>query len=411
MIRITELIKNEDNLALIKTNKYKDINVSIRCAYNFNPKLNASLLVLSIMLQEQCEKYPTKEAMAKAKDMLYGLSFDANLSNVGTLICLNLNYNFTNPVFLKNVNKKDYITFIDETLKHPLLNDNTFLEVKRLTSDALKRKLDKPKDYAVNEFYKEIAKDDMRFSSYPDVEISEIDNLTLKDIIDAYNNLFNSRIDIYLIGDYDEELKEYLSTYKSKEDLKTIVEPLTLSNFKEIDVKKEVGQSTLIVSYKHNIVRTSEDYYAYFLGNVLFGGIPSSLLFGEVREKDNLCYVISSRPLKYEGLLYVTTLIDSKNKDQALDDIRKQFKRLIDKDYDPALLETARLMLITNSLSIDDDLDYLMNFYYNSKLTGMVESVNDFIDKLNTVTMDDISRVFSSFKEYIVYFLEGTLHE
>lgn len=410
MIKITELLETENNLSLIKTNKYKDINVSIRCAFEYDTKLSASLLVLSALLQEQCEKYPSKEEMSKAKDMLYGLSFDAIVGNVGSLLTLNLSYSFTNPKFLKSVSQNDYIDFIDTTLMYPLLNEKVFQECKRVIIDILNRKLDKPSSFALNNFYKEVSEDDNRFASYIEPDTSSIESLVLEDIKDAYNELFNNRVDIFLIGDYDDSLKDYLKKYSSKKELKTIVKPLDLVPKKEINIKKEVGQSTLIVSYKHNFVRSDDDYYAYFLGNVMFGGIPSSLLFSEVREKDNLCYVISSRPLKYEGLLYVSTLIDSKNKDKALLDIRKQFKRLVEGDYDPSLLETAKTMLITNSLTIDDDLDYLMNFYYNSALTGVKENVDEFIRKLNNVTLADIKRVYSSFEEYLVYFLEGTTH-
>ena len=411
MAKITELLVKKDNLTLIKTNKYKDITISIKCAFEYDKKLKASLTVLSLMLQDLCEKYPSKKDMAKAKDMLYGLGFDCVTSNTGDLLTLSFTYNFTNPRFFDDVNERNYIDYIEETIKRPLLTDKLLEECKRIVIDSIKRKQDKPSYYATVRFGEIVAKDDKRFDVNSNLKEDDINNLTLNDVLDAYNNLFESRVDIFLIGDYTDELVDYLSSYKSKKDLHCLVKPLDLGDSKEIIEKKDVGQSSLIVSYKTPYVRTSKEYYAFNMGNILFGGIPSSLLFSEVREKDNLCYVIYSKGLRYEGLVYVSTLIDSKNKDKALEEIRKQFKRIVDKDYDPNLLEVAKKMLISNSLSIDDDLDYLISYYYESSLSDTFISIEDYSKMVSNISVDDVSNVFSNYKEYLVYFLEGTLNE
>ena len=325
------------------------------------------------------------------------------------------------PEFVKNdishtglsdeVNENDYIDFIDETLRRPLFNEKLLEESKRIVVDSIKRKLDKPNYFAMNGFYNEVSKDDIRFDVYVNLEPNDIYQLSLDDIVDTYNKLFKSRVDIYVIGDYTNNLINYLKRYSSNEDLYCLVEPLKLSLRNEIKITKEVGQSTLIVSYKTPYVRTSKDYYAFNLGNILFGGIPTSLLFSEVREKDNLCYLIYSRGLRYEGLVYVETLIDYNNKTKALEEIRNQFNKVIKKEYDPNLLEIAKKMLISNSLTIDDDMDYLVSYHYEGNLSNSYVSINDYIKEVEKITVDDVARVFSNYEEYLVYYLEGTKDE
>ena len=410
MAKISELLKTDGNLNYIKTNKYKDITISIKCAYKYNRKLKASLVMLSNLMQDTSEKYPTKESMAKVKDMLYGLSYDCITSNVANLLTYTINYNFTNPRFFNDVSEKDYIDFIEETINHPYFNEKEFLECKRNIIDGLNRKLDKPSAYATSAFYKEVAKEDKDFDIYTDLTKEDIEILTLKDIKETFKELLNSRVDVYLVGDYTDELFNYLKKYKSKKELYGDVAPLKLSSNKEIDEPKEVGQSALIVSYSTPYTRKSNDYYAFNLGNILFGGIPSSLLFSEVREKDNLCYLIYSRAFRYDGLVYVSTLIDSKNKDKALEDIRKQFKRIVDKDYDCSLLDTAKKMLISNSLTIDDDLDYLITYHYDGHLCNTYITIDDYSKEIEKVTVEDVSRVFADYREYLTYFLEGIRH-
>lgn len=411
MTRISKLLVSEGNIHSIKTNKYKDITVSFKCAFPYSRKFKAALSLLSQMLHEQCEKYPTKDLMSKAKDLLYGLSFDCSIINISDLIIFSITYSFTNPSFFDDVNENNYIAFIDETLKRPLLTQNILDETKRRAKDTIQRILDKPNVFAADEFNKIVSKDDEHFEIESNLFKDEIDNVSLDDLKGAYNNLFNSRTDIYLVGDYKDELFNYLKQFKSKIDLTCTSRPLNLIPKDDITIKKEVGQSTLIVSYKVPYVRADKEFYAYNVGNILFGGIPTSLLFSEIREKDNLCYIIYSRVFRHAGLSTIVTLIDKDNKDKVVSSIRKQYQRIVDKDYDPSLLDIAKTMLISNSLSIDDDMDYLISYHYEGIISNTYIPMDENLKKISEVSADDISNVFKKYEDYFVFFLEGVKSE
>lgn len=411
MARISKMLINEDNLHTIHTNKYKDITVSIKCAFQYDIKTKATYKILSSMLENICLKYPTKSLMSKAKDMLYGLNFGVLEHTFANFVVVNINYNFTNPKFFNDITYDEYINFIDETLNKPLFTEDSLIESKRNVIDEINRKLDDPSFLAFCNYKKEIAKDDSRFEALCPLSNDDINSITLNDIKLAYDNLFKTRVDVFLIGDYDNQLKDYLVKYTNSIDLHAIVYPISYGKTREVNVKKDVGQSTLIVSYKSPYTKKDEDYYAVMVGNVVFGGIPSSLLFSVVREKLSLCYSIYSRSSKYEGPLHCLTNIDSNNKDEALNEIRKQFSKIIHKEYDLSIVEVAKKMLLNSISTMDDSLEYLIDYYYFGDLTNTFEDNDISASKINNVTADDISRVFSNFEEYIVYFLEGTLHE
>lgn len=411
MAKISKLVETKGNINCIKTNKYKDINVVIRCSFKYDRRFKAALYILAGMMNDTCEKYDTKLSFEKAKDMLYGLGFACIPSSYSDVLNYSITYNFTNPKFINGFEEKDCIDFIDETINHPNLSESSFVENVRIFKAALLRKLDNPSMLASSNLVKEIAKDDKRFDIYDDDIDKDLEFLTLDDVKYAFSKLFESRVDIFLVGDYSKDLEDYLKKYESKVDLHATCMPLDLNNIREVETKKDVGQSTLLVTYKTPYVRSSKEYYAFTLGNVIFGGIPSSLLFQEVREKNSLCYSIFSRTYRCEGIMIVLTNIDSKNKAKTLEEIRKQYQRMVDKEYDPSLIEVAKLMLINNSLTIDDDLDYLIDYTYRQRLLGINNTMDEFIDNINKVTIDDISNVFKNFEEYIVYFLEGTRHE
>lgn len=411
MAKISELIEKKSNLYLVKTNKYKNVSIYLKFAFEYSEDLKAKLNVLSAMLTEISENYPTKESMNKKKDMLYGFVAACGQSNTGNLLVFTINYDFINPRFLNDVKEEDFIELIDETLYHPYFTQDFFNETLRNIKASIERNFDVPSFLASENFIGEVAKDYPRFKINSTNIIDILDTLTLKDIIDTYKSLFNTRIDIFMIGDYSSSLENYFSNLKSKKELYVRAKACNLMSRNEIDYQKDVSQSTLIVSYTVPYVRTDEEFYAFNLANIMFGGIPSSLLFSEVREKYSLCYSIFAKAYRYDGLVIVKTNIDANNKEKALEEIRKQLKRLKNLEFDNELLDVAKLMLINSALSINDDLDYLVDYVYSNSLNNINISVNDYIKKIQAVSLDNIKEVVNNYNEYLVYFLKGDKHE
>ena len=66
----------KDNLCLIKTNKYKNINVYFNFAIEYDLKTKLILNLLNHFIGEYTNKYPNKEKMTEIKDMLYGATIN-----------------------------------------------------------------------------------------------------------------------------------------------------------------------------------------------------------------------------------------------------------------------------------------------------------------------------------------------
>lgn len=412
MAQISKQIITDENLNFIKTNKYKSVNLYIRYCFDYSSKLKTTLYILSSMLSETSERYKTKQEMAKARDLLYGIECYFNQTNLENLLVFQAHYEFINPKFLKGVNEQDFLDYIDEVMSHPYFTEELLTEAKRLMKDNLLRNLDNPAYYATNDFFDSISMDDNKFEIYSKSDVIKlIDDISLDEINETYNLLCTASKEVYLIGDYSDKFFNYVNTFKNPLIKHTNLSASVLNKHEDVTRNKDVSQSTLIVAYTSNITRNSKDYYAFNLGNILFGGIPSSLLFSEVREKHSLCYTISARAYRNEGLLLVKTLIEKDKKEETINEIKKQFKRIIDKDYDEELIDVCKIMLANNTRTIDDDLDYLVDYKFNSKINGINQTTDEYLEEVNKVTADDISRVYKSLNEYMVYFLEGDKHE
>lgn len=401
-----------DNVCLIKTNKYKSINLYLNFAKEYDLKSRLALHLLSRFIGEYSNSYKTKVSMTRAKDMLYGASVNAFVRVKENLVLLNVKYSFINPKFLIDVSTEDFVEYLKEVLDNVYFSEELLQEFKKNYKDGVSRSLDKPNAYASNRVVQIVSKEDSNFASYDIDHIDEIDDISLDDIKTTYENLKKDySIDTYIVGDYDETLVEYIRGLKSDKHFLLNNEQLVIKDLGTIVEEKDISQSVLNVVYDTPNNRLSEDFYAYTLGNILFGVVPTSLLFEEIREKLSLCYYVSVFDYKNEGLVNVFTSYDKKNTDKIVEEIDKQLKRLINKDYDFEKLESARALFIDSLRSTNDDTDSYIDFLYTHKLNGLNVSLDEYEEGLNKVTVDDISRVFKNYKHVLTYVLKGVKDE
>lgn len=409
---MNEKVVFNDNLCLMKTNKYKTIQLFLYYTGKYSIKKKVALNILTTIIGDYSIKYDTKEKMVKAKDYLYDADINCNIKLRANLMTFTVKYSFINPKFLSDVSIYDYLDFFKECLNNPYFSEKLLCEFKRNYKDAILRSLDKPSKLASNRVNQIIACNDSAFKIYDCDDSAVIDEIDLEYIKQVYSEVINSfDLNIYLCGDYDNTLLEYVGSFKNDYCLYLKNEPIHIGDLGEIIEKKNVSQSTLNVVYKTPYNRKHKDFYAYMLGNVLLGNVPTSLLFEEVREKLSLCYYIGVTDYKNEGLVKIVTSINGENKDEVIKQIDIQIKRLIDMDYDFVKIDLARALLIDSLKSTPDNLDSYVDYLFYNKLNGVECSLNEYIDNINKVTAKEISEVFKNYKHVLTYMLKGIKDE
>ena len=124
-----------------------------------------------------------------------------------------------------------------------------------------------------------------------------------------------------------------------------------------------------------------------------------------------MCYAISSIDYKNEGIVKIVTSIDACNKDKTIEAIYSQVERIKNMDYDPNQLEITKTLLCNSILGIYDDLDSLIDYYYESYISGFNYTIEEYCRKINEVKPKDISNVYKKYKHYFNYVLLGDKHE
>lgn len=402
-------------VTVIKTRKYKNINLYLRFSIENKKFAKEKVALLCKMIGDISNKYKTKSEMTKAKDMLYGINCVCSYKVRANIISLSIHYSFINPKFV-DVDIREYNDYIKETLFNSIINEETLDEAKRTIKASIIRKNDKPSVYANERFIDIVSKDNKQFSIYSENErfIKDLESIKLDDIKQTYRETINrSQLNVYLCGDVDENDINILTTYDfSKRNVvnlscKKIVGP----NKRDIVEEKDISQTYLVMAYKTPFNKKSKDYFTWFIGNALLGVVPTSLLFTQIREKMSLCYAISSIDYKNEGLVKIVTSIDAKNKDITIKEITNQINRLVNNDYDVSLLDSAKSLVINSLLSIYDDLDALVDYFYESYLSDFDYSIEECCKAIMKVNQKDISKVYKKYEHYFNYVLLGTKNE
>jgi len=403
------------NIKIINTRKYKDINLYLRFSIEYKPLLKEKVALLTRLIGDISDKYKTKQEMTKAKDMLYGMSLNVAYKVRANIISLSLHYSFINPKFL-NTDINDYVSFIFETLNNSTINETTLDEAKRNLKAAILRKKDKPTNIANESFISIIRKDNPNFEIYAEDEqyIKNIEAIQLDDLIKTYKYIVNkAMLNVYLCGDLrSKDIKQLTKfNFDNRKIVKIKTNKCTYPEHKMSVQKMEISQSYLSVTYATPFNKKHKDYFAWFLGNAFLGVLPTSLLFSEVREKMSLCYSISSIDYKNEGLVRIVTSIDGSNRNKVIKQVEKQITRLINMDYDITKLEATKTLLCNSIYGIYDDLESLVNYYYESMLSDFNYSIEQYCNKIMQVSEKDICGIYKKYKHYFNYILLGTKDE
>lgn len=395
-------LTNGVTLNFIKTKKFKDIGISIRFRSEIKKELAPARSILALMMCDRCQKYDTKQRMSMRQDDMYGASLSAQTAGYGASQIVEIKAKIINPSFLENDNTLlcDIFQFLNEIIFHPLLNEEIFQESKQILCAKVDRMMDEPSQYAITQGLKLAGKDSpLELSAVGERE--DIEKLTLQHLIDVYHAMVNEDIiDIIICGDIEEaEITKQVQTslpFSSRENcLKTWycvendIQDETMTEYKNI------SQSYIMMIWFTNISILDPLYYPLRVANAMLGQYSTSLLFQEVREKHSLCYSIFSNLISYDAALGITTGIEKENIDKTITLINEQFTRLQQGDFDDALVDVSRQMIINSLKASDDNMNSLIAQCYQNLLLGKQRTTNDFVQLIEQVTRDEVVEAIS----------------
>ncbi len=400
----------------LKNNQFKTNLISIYIKRPLNEgEVTMNSLIPSV-LKMGSAKLPTQAEISKAFQELYGSSFGVGVGKIGEKQILSFKLSLTNDKYLgENITAKAFELLMDIML-NPLAENGGFndryVEIeKEVLKEAILSRINNKGTYAMERCIEEMCKNE----SYSIHEDGKLEDLEKIDSISLYNHyikiLQDSEIDIAFTGEFDIDFleKEIISkfSFRNKEITKIPRESIyyNVSEVKEIVDKMDVSQGKIVMGYRTNIDVKSDDFIPMFMYSVILGSGAHSKLFMNIREKHSLCYSINSYLEKMKSIMFIAAGIEVSNFDRTVELIKKEVDDMNCGNISYNELEFAKKFVKNNLRSLKDSIWSLSDYYYNLNNQGRNESVEEFLEKIESITVDDIKRIASNIQLDTIYFL------
>lgn len=169
-----------------------------------------------------------------------------------------------------------------------------------------------------------------------------------------------------------------------------------------------VKQGVLIIGMKTGVLLEDELSHVMCVFNNVYGGTFPSRLFKTVREKMSLCYYCSSDYVNTKGLMFVSCGIDVNKREEAQAAILNELEILKNELISDEELEIARAMTLKEFYDMLDFPGAVASFHFSRSMYGIDASIGDMIEKVKSVTKEDIRALAGMITPDTVFFLKGT---
>ena len=401
-------IKKGINLHIIKTNKFKTNLLAVFLSTPLAGETVTKNALIPAVLRRGSKSMPSQEEISIALEEMYGATFDCGIDKIGDDQVLKFYLEAISNEFLPDNedNLEQAIKILLEVIFNPLIENNEFnkeyveSEIKNL-KQVIEGRKDSKATYAYERCIEEMYKN-MPYSLYKYGNIEDLENIKSEKLYEQYINLINNcKIDIFISGNIEEDIKEKIINNENIQKLNQREAVYIINNKenrqkeekeeKEVSESMDINQGKLIIGL--DILQESDlDKYTALIYNAILGGIPTSKMFQNVREKNSLAYTASSSFVRQKANVYIKCGIDIENYDKALKIIKEQ-------------LEEAKINIVSTINFIPEEQDTELMYYFSQELSGYEMSSEEYISKINSITKDDIIDLANRIQVNTIYFL------
>lgn len=408
-------------LHLINTNKFKDINVSIRFTKQYDKEEYAYLKLLEKILRfNGTKKYKDITLISKELERLYNSNIMFKSYTESKNMIFEIGVSFVNPKYTENSIYDSVFNLLEEiiynqNIKNNKFDDELFTNQKNNIIKSILNVKDINRDYG-NLLFEEIFYENTVYAENNLKNIKVFEELTNDKLYKVYTCLFNSfKVDVLVLGEYSINIKDNISKL-----LKKVKSVDNVCKNLYIDIKKDnekfnkkcvnASQSNLFIGLTLDNLSELERDYKLILYNTILGCMNNSILFVNVRENNSLCYHIGSMINKYTTTLIIEAGISGKNYEQAYQLIKESLESMKDENVIAPLIKNAKKTLELAYNDFYDNKYKIINYYYMNEIS-YTPSIESRRKALNDITVSDISNIANKVNIKDIFLLEGVNNE
>ncbi|RKD34290.1 EF-P 5-aminopentanol modification-associated protein YfmF [Thermohalobacter berrensis] len=407
------------HLNLIKTKKFKTNFISI---YFLRPLIREEVTknaLIPMVLKRGTKFNKTSLDIQRRLEELYGLNFSIDVTKKGERQVVRFSIEGPNSDYLPLENFfQQKFKMLTEIITSPLTENNKFLDKyleqeKQNLEKRIKARINNKKSYAVERCIEEMCKNE-KYSIYKYGYVEDLNEIDSKRLYDHYVKILESSpIEINIVGNLEEE--EVFETIKNTFEVpRKNVEYIPRENIlkdvkthKRVFEEMDVNQGKLTLGFRTNIPYEEDLFEALLLMSNILGGGPHSKLFINVREKESLAYYIHSKTYKYKSLMIITSGIEFKNFEKALDIIKKQVDEMKKGNFTDDEIEQSKKALITTIEALKDSNYSLSEFLLSQSITKEEKTIEEMVNRVKRIKREEIIEAANRANLDTIYFLKN----
>ena len=412
-------IKKGINLHTIKTDKFKTNLLAVFLTMPLTRETVTIQSLIPAVLTRGSKNMKTADEISKSLEEMYGADFDCGIDKMGDnqvlkfyLEVLDNNYLPENKDLLNEAIDKLF-----DIIFNPLVDNDEFKEEyvnseKEKLRQIIEGKIDNKASYAYIRCLEEMYKD-KPYGLYKYGYVEDLDDIDSKKLYKAYKDVINNcKMDIFISGqipeDINKSIEQKLQNINEREAKYIVNEKEENKKQDEKIIKEEmdVAQGKLVMGLNVD-VNTKEARYVALVYNAIFGGIPTSKLFQNVREKASLAYTASSSYLRQKNNIFVKCGIEIENYEKAVKIIKEQLEDMKKGNFTDEDIESAKNNIIAVVKCIPDEQDTSITYYFGQELSKFKMEFDEYSENIQKVTKQQIIDLAQNVYIDIIYFLKG----
>ena len=404
----------------IQTNKFKTNLFAIFLTVSLNRETVTKNALITAILRRGSKNLPSQEQISKKLEEMYGAGFDCGIEKSGDYHTIKFYLELINDQYLPK--KEDLSSKAIEMLLsiafNPYNENGAFKEEyveqeKENLKQIIEGKIDNKGSYALERCLEEMYKN-KPYGLYKYGYIEDLSKITAKELYKYYLEMIqNCKIDIFASGELQENTEQII---KENEDIKKLQErkfEIQTDDQKEeikepkvINESMDVTQGKLVIGL--DILLNKENLsYITMVYNTILGVGANSKLFQNVREKASLAYTCGSNYIKRKQIIVVRAGIEIENYNKALEIINTQLEDMKNGKFTDEDIQSAKNLIFATINNIEEEQDTEISYYFGQELAKKDVTIEEYKNKIEQVTKEQIQEVANSIKTNTIYFLKN----
>ena len=413
-------IKQGISFHKIQTNKFKTNLFAIFLIVPLNRETVTKNALISAILRRGSKNLPSQEQISKKLEEMYGAGFDCGIEKSGEYHTIKFYLELINDQYLPK--KEDLSSKAIELLLsiafNPYTENGAFKEEyveqeKENLKQIIEGKIDNKGSYALERCLEEMYKG-KPYGLYKYGYVEDLEKITSKELYNYYLEMIQScKIDIFASGELQENTEQII---KENEDIKKLQErkfEIQTDDQKEeikepkvINESMDVTQGKLVIGV--DVLLNKENIsYITMVYNAVLGVGANSKLFQNVREKASLAYTCGSNYIKRKQIIVVRAGIEIENYNKALEIINTQLEDMKKGKFTDEDIQSAKNLLLSTINNIEEEQDTEISYYFGQELAKRDVTIEEYKNKVEQVTKEQIQEVANSIKTNTIYFLKN----